>query len=163
MYTKQAHDQYKTVQFTTIDRGRLLLMMYDGGLKFLHHAKDALEARDLGKFSRFLSKAQAVIAELMNTLDFEKGGKIAKDLDRLYDFMLFYLTEANLHKDPQKIHRVIKMMETISDAYHEIIESGKAEREIAAMAEAQGVKPTAVSSEKNTLEPAKTSTLRASF
>ena len=166
MYTKQAHDQYKTVQFTTIDRGRLLLMMYEGCLKFLNQAKEALEAHDVSKFARFLSKAQAVIAELMNTLDFEKGGSIAKDLDRLYDFMLFYLTEANLHKDPQKIHRVIKMMETISDAYHEIIESGRAEREIAAMGEGQGkgpMKPTAVNSDNTTAETNKNSTLRVSF
>ena len=162
MYTKQAHDQYKTVQFTTIDRGRLLLMMYEGCLKFLNQAKEALETHDVSKFARFLSKAQAVIAELMNTLDFEKGGSIAKDLDRLYDFMLFYLTEANMHKDPKKIHRVIKMMETISDAYHEIIESGRAERELAAMGEGT-TKPAVVNTDTTSAQTAKNSTLRVSF
>ena len=126
MYTKQAHDQYKTVQFTTIDRGRLLLMMYEGCLKFLNQAKEALETHDVSKFARFLSKAQAVIAELMNTLDFEKGGSIAKDLDRLYDFMLFYLTEANLYRDGKRITNVIGLIDTIYCAYKEIIEGEKA-------------------------------------
>ncbi|MCC6931769.1 MAG: flagellar export chaperone FliS [Deltaproteobacteria bacterium] len=167
MLNKQAHNQYRTVQFTTIDRGRLLLMMYEGCLKFLGQAKEALEARDIAKFARFLSKSQAIISELMNTLDFEKGGKIARDLDRLYDFMLFYLTEANLHKDPQKIQRVIKMMESISDAYHDIINSGKAERELKAMGEpmeAIGPKRTEVKpANAPAAEMPKTPNFRSSF
>ncbi len=126
MHSKAAYQQYTTVQVSTIDRGRLLLMMYDGGIKFLKHAKDGLEKRDIVKFARFLSKGQAIIAELMNTLDFEKGGTIARDLDRLYDFMLFYLTEANIQKDGQKIARVIHLLDVIAGAYREII-LGKAQ------------------------------------
>lgn len=122
MYGKQAHATYQTVQVTTTDRGRLLLMMYEGALKFLKQSKAGLEANDIPKFCRFLSKGQAIIAELMNTLDFEKGGTIARDLDRLYDFMLFYLTEANLHRDPKKIGKVIELIDTIYDAYKVIIE-----------------------------------------
>ncbi|MCB0352949.1 MAG: flagellar export chaperone FliS [Bdellovibrionales bacterium] len=126
MYGKNAHNQYQTVQVTTTDRGRLLLMMYEGALKFLRQSKAGLESNDMAKFCRFLSKAQAIIAELMNTLDFEKGGKIAKDLDRLYDFMLFYLTEANLHRDARRVEKVIGLLETVYAAYKEIIEGEKA-------------------------------------
>jgi len=122
MYGKNAHSTYQTVQVTTTDRGRLLLMMYEGALKFLRQAKMGLENDDIGKFCRFLSKSQAIIAELMNTLDHEKGGEIAKELDRLYDFMLFYLTEANLHRDPERIAKVISLVETIYSSYKEIIE-----------------------------------------
>lgn len=125
MYNKNAHSAYKSVQVTTTDRGRLLLMMYEGAIKFLKQAKMGLEDNDLPKFCRFLSKGQAIIAELMNTLDFEKGGKIAKDLDRLYDFMLFYLTEANLHRDPKRVSKVIGLLDVIYGAYKEIIEEEK--------------------------------------
>ncbi|RMD84598.1 MAG: flagellar export chaperone FliS [Candidatus Dadabacteria bacterium] len=127
MYAKNAHNKYKSVEITTTDRGRLLLLMYDGAIKFLKQSKAGLEANDLPKFCRFLSKAQAVIAELMNTLDFEKGGKIARDLDRLYDFMLFYLTEANLHRDGKRITRVIELLNKIYSAYKEIILNRKAD------------------------------------
>lgn len=130
MYAKNAHKQYTSVQISTVDRGRLLLMMYDGGINFLKHAKDGLVNKDIVKFARFLSKGQAIIAELMNTLDFDSGGQIAKDLDRLYDFMLFYLTEANLQKDPEKVQRVINLLETIASAYREIIDSGKYNNEL---------------------------------
>ena len=125
MYGKNAHNTYQSVQVTTTDRGRLLLMMYEGAIKFLRQAKSGLEDNDIAKFCRFLSKGQAIIAELMNTLDFEKGGSIAKDLDRLYDFMLFYLTEANLHRDVKRIAKVIELIDIIYLAYKEIIEGQK--------------------------------------
>lgn len=121
MYANSPHKQYQSVQVTTTDRGRLLLMMYDGGLKFLRQAKAGLEANDVAKFCRFLCKGQAIITELMNTLDFEKGGDIARDLDRLYDFMLFYLTEANLYRDPKRVEKVIELLNTVYSAYREII------------------------------------------
>ena len=131
MYGKNAHQAYQTVQVTTVDRGRLLLMMYEGAIKFLKQSKAGLEANDIAKFCRFLSKAQAIIAELMNTLDFEKGGSIARDLDRLYDFMLFYLTEANLYRDGKRIVKVIGLIDTIYGAYKEIIEGQKASSSVA--------------------------------
>jgi len=99
--------------------------MFDGGLNFLKQAKQGLESKDIPKFAKFLSKGQAIIAELMNTLDFEKGGDIARQLDKLYDFMLFYLTEANIQKDVAKLERVIRLLQTIADAYRDIIENGK--------------------------------------
>jgi len=96
-------------------------MMYDGALKFLKQAQAGLEANDVAKFCRFLCKAQAIISELMNTLDFEKGGDIARDLDRLYDFMLFYLTEANLYRDAERVSKVITLLNSVYSAYREVI------------------------------------------
>lgn len=121
MYPKNAYNQYKAVQVTTTDRGRLLLMMYEGAIKFLRQAKAGLEEQDIAKFCRFLCKGQAIITELMNTLDHEKGGDIARDLDRLYDFMLFYLTEANLYRDTKRVEKVVELLNTIYSAYREII------------------------------------------
>lgn len=122
MYSKLAHKQYSSVHVSTVDKGRLLLMLFDGCLKFLKHAKVGLETKDIPKFARFLSKSQAIISELMVTLDFDKGGEIARELDALYDFMLFYLTEANLEKNPEKVQKVIDLMEVIAQAYREVIE-----------------------------------------
>lgn len=156
MYSKNAHKKYTNVQVSTVDRGRLLLMMYDGGINFLRHAKDGLENKDIVKFARFLSKGQAIIAELMNTLDFESGGKIAEDLDRLYDFMLFYLTEANLQKDPKKVGRVIELLETIANAYREVLEGGKHDeelRKVLSETSAQGEAQPTRSDKKDEAEP----------
>ena len=86
MYGKQAHSTYQQVQITTTDRGRLLLMMYEGALKFLKQSKLGLEEKDIAKFCKYIGKSQAIIAELINTLDFEKGGSIAVERERLDDF-----------------------------------------------------------------------------
>jgi len=115
--------------------------MYEGAIKFLEQAKNGLETNDIVKFCKFLSKGQAIIAELMNTLDFEKGGRIAKDLDRLYDFMLFYLTEANLYRDPKRIQKVITLIDTIYAAYKEIIEGQKVAEELPQAAAAPAKQP----------------------
>lgn len=125
MYGKNAHNTYQTVQITTTDRGRLLLMMYEGAIKFLKQSRIGLEEKDIAKFCRFLGKGQAIIAELMNTLDFEKGGTIAHDLERLYDFMLFYLSEANLYRDGERVAKVINLLDIIYSAFKEVIEGGK--------------------------------------
>ncbi len=156
MYSKLAHKQYTNVHISTVDRGRLLLMLYDGCIKFLKHAKAGLETKDIPKFARFLSKAQAIISELMLTLDFEKGGEIARDLDRIYDFALFYLTEANLEKNPTKIQRVIELIDTIASAYRDIIEGA------ARPAEAAPEAPKAEGEDKQ-LQPGVGGTLRVSL
>ena len=139
MYGKNPHSTYQAVQITTTDRGRLLLMMYEGASKFLKQSIAGLEEKDIAKFCRFLSKGQAIIAELMNTLDFEKGGTIAQDLDRLYDFMLFYLSEANLYRDPKRIEKTIQLIDIIYSAYREIIEGKKFDLENPAVDEAKKV------------------------
>ena len=141
MYNKLATNQYATVHISTVDRGKLLVMLYDGCIKFLKHAKIGLETRDIPKFARFLSKSQAIISELMLTLDFEKGGDIARDLDRLYDFMLFYLTEANLEKSPEKIQKVIDLVEIIAGAYREIIEGSPRKADASAETEESASSP----------------------
>ena len=124
MYNKSATQQYNQTQFTTIDRGRLLMMMFDGALNFLKHSRDGIAKNDRAQFSRFLSKAHAIISELNNTLDFEKGGDIARDLERLYDFMLHHLIQANLTKDGKKVEDVIRVLQPIADAYREILAKG---------------------------------------
>jgi flagellar protein FliS len=122
MYSKLAHKQYNNVHVSTVDKGRLLLMLFDGCIKFLKLAKSGLETKDRPKFAKYLSKSQAIISELMLTLDFEKGGDIAKELDTLYDFMLYYLTEANIEKNAEKVQKVIEILQTITSAYREVIE-----------------------------------------
>src|SRR5581483_8669656 len=87
--------EYAKAQVTSVDRSRLLLLVLDGGGTFLRRAREALATGDIEGFAHALGRAQAIIGELRSTLDHDAGGKIAKDLDRLYDFMLFHLTEAN--------------------------------------------------------------------
>jgi flagellar protein FliS len=116
--------RYQETQVGTADRGRLLLLMFDGGLKFLGQARAGLEAGDLVRFGYQLGRAQAVIVELLQTLDHKAGGEIARNLDRLYRFMLDHLTEANQQKSVGHMDQVIRLLGTIADAYRTILARG---------------------------------------
>lgn len=122
--TQSTAQRYQQTQLATADRGRLLLLMFEGGLKFLSLARTGLEGGDLGRFAHNLGRAQAVIAELLHTLDHKAGGAIAADLERLYQFMLDHLVEANLKKSAGHVERVARILGVISGAYHEILHQG---------------------------------------
>ena len=113
--------QYQEVQLATADRGRLLLLMFEGALAFLARARAGLEAGDIERFGYHLGKAQAVIAELMHTLDHKAGGAIAGNLERLYQFMLEHLVEGNLQKSPRHVAQVSRTLDIISGAYREVL------------------------------------------
>ena len=114
--------RYQETQFATADRGRILLLMFEGGLKFLAQSRVGLEAGDFVRFGQQLGRAQAVIAELMHTLDHKAGGEIAANLERLYQFMLDHLVEANRRKSVRHLEQVSRLLATIADAFRTILE-----------------------------------------
>jgi len=121
MRAQEYANRYAAAQVTVVDRERLLLLVFEGGTKFLHLTRQALAAGDTGRFAANLSRAQAIISELRATLDREAGGAIAADLARLYEFMLFHLTEANVQKSVRHVDEVIVVFGTIADAFQTIL------------------------------------------
>lgn len=116
--------RYQQAQFATADRGRLLLLMFDGAQRFLAQAEAGLRAERIEEFVSQLGRAQAVIAELLHTLDHKAGGEIAQQLDRLYRFMLEHLVEANVQKSPHHVAQVHHLIGIIADSYREILAQG---------------------------------------
>lgn len=116
--------QYQQAEFATADRGRLLILMFEGALRFLAQAETALEEEDPATFGHALGRGQAVIGELLATLDHEAGGEIAANLDRLYRFLLDHLVEANLQKSARHLADVRRILGTVAGAYREILKDG---------------------------------------
>ncbi len=123
--------QYQQAQFQTVDRGQLLLMMFDGGERFLSQAEQKLTGGDVPGFLQSLGRAQAVIAELLSTLDHQKGGEIARNLERLYRFMLDHLLEANLSKSSRHVGQVRRILGIIGGAYREVLRNGMPQLDVA--------------------------------
>ncbi|HAE39062.1 MAG TPA: flagellar export chaperone FliS [Candidatus Riflebacteria bacterium] len=90
---------YRKTQVETASPEALILMLYDGALKFMGQAEIAFAANDIEQISNLLLRVQAIFAELMTALDKEKGGEIAVNLERLYVFFLEKLGDANVKKD----------------------------------------------------------------
>ena len=121
MNTQEYARRYTAAQVTVVDRERLLLLVFEGGTKFLRLTREALAAGDLPRFAENLTRAQAIIAELQGTLDHAAGGAIARDLARLYDFMLFHLTEANVQQSVRHVDEVLRVYTPIAEAYRTIL------------------------------------------
>src|SRR5262245_48298141 len=90
---------YRANQVMTADPGTILLLLYQGTIDFLSRAEIALEQKDIAEKGRCITRALAIISELLTSLDFEIGGKVARNLESLYLFMIDHITNANLTND----------------------------------------------------------------
>ena len=97
---------YQTQSVMTASPGQLVLMLYDGALRFLRQARAGFEMpeddlRRIEIINRNLLKAQAIIDELQDTLDKRAGGEFALTMERLYEYHRTQLIQANIRKDPE--------------------------------------------------------------
>ena len=120
-----AHDPvnaYKEIQIKTANQIRLIVMLYDGAIRHVNLAIDACGDghRRYDAINSHLITAQDILSELMASLDFEKGGVLAKNLFSLYSFMNRRLLDGNLKKDPVPLSEVKKMLGDLREAWDEI-------------------------------------------
>lgn len=116
MYTMQAYRQYEVTKTYTADGGELVVMLYQGAIKFLMRASAALQAGSLENAHNNILRSQDIVAELMGSLDMSTGD-IASNLFRLYDYMHYRLVQANLHKDPQPLEEVTRLLRELLPAW----------------------------------------------
>jgi len=111
---------YQDGAVTTQSKGRLIVLLYDGAIKFMKLAIKELEAGNHEAKSRYINRAQNIINELNAVLDTDAGGEIATNLRKLYCFMQNRLSDANTRCDPQMIREVIKLMEEMNQSWKAI-------------------------------------------
>jgi flagellar protein FliS len=108
---------YQENAVTTRSRGQLVVLLYEGAIKFLRQAQKELEAGNLAAKGEYISKAVAILNELDCCLDLEAGGEIARNLRKLYHFMIRHLHEANSRRDPQRIQNVINCLTDLNEGW----------------------------------------------
>ncbi|TDO94444.1 flagellar protein FliS [Halanaerobium saccharolyticum] len=114
-------DQYKQMQIKTASPGKLLLMLYQGAVKFMKLAKNNIKEGKIEESHKNIIKAQNIILELQSTLNKEQGGEIAVQLESLYDFIYRELIQANLNKNTRHLDNVIPLVEELFVTYKEIV------------------------------------------
>ena len=117
---------YRSNAVLTASPGQLVLMLYDGALACLAQAREALgrpahEVQRLEVINNQLQKAQAIIAELQNGLNFEAGGEVAATLDPLYTYYNRRLFEANMRKDVQPVIEVEQLLGDLRSGWAEML------------------------------------------
>jgi flagellar protein FliS len=95
----------------------LVVMLYDGALRFLKETEEAMRRGDLIAKRDALSKSFAILSELQSTLNVDQGGATAESLDSLYVYMINRLTEANIQKNPAPVQEVITLLTGLRDAW----------------------------------------------
>lgn len=112
---------YQETTIATQNGGQLVVMLYDGAIKFLRLAVVEIERGNFVAKGQYISKAQAIITELNTVLDMEAGGEISRNLRSLYMFMLRHLTRANIDRDSKAILDVVDELDTLNEGWHAIV------------------------------------------
>ncbi len=94
--------------------------MYDGALRFLRQAQAAFAEGAQAHARDRLDRAEAIIDELLVTLDMDAGGELAQRLDGIYVFCKRCLMEARLERDPSKIATVVRLLGELREAWSAI-------------------------------------------
>ena len=120
---------YQTQSVLTASPGHLVLMLYDGALRFLALAHAAMETgvrdpRRIETINSNLLKTQNIITELQGGLNHEAGGQLAVTLDQLYDYFNRRLHEANFKKDLAPVVEVERLLKELRDAWAEMLRNG---------------------------------------
>lgn len=111
----------KTQVTTTTSQQELIVMAYDGILKFLRQGREHLINREFEQKHIYLCKAKSIIEELASTLNMEKGGEIASTLWNLYLFFLQRITEANIANDASKIDEIVPSIEELREGWAQMV------------------------------------------
>jgi len=120
----RAAQTYYQTQIQSQSPVELVVMLYDGAIRFMRAAVEAIEKRDLPGKREAMSRAMAIVSELQSSLNLAAGGDIAKNLDELYSYVTGRLIEANINSAVEPLHESVKLMATLREGWSQIAAPG---------------------------------------
>lgn len=119
---------YKKTSVQTASKEQILLMLYQAAIRNCKKAIEAIDNKNVAKKGEFIGKLQDIVIELNNSLDFEVGGDVAKELASLYDYILYSSTQANIKIEKEPLEGCLNVLNTLYDGWAQAIKSLKAEK-----------------------------------
>jgi flagellar secretion chaperone FliS len=111
---------YKQMAVTTQNPGQIIVMLYDGAIRFLKQARIHIQSLDYpGKYAALI-RAQDIVFELNASLDMEQGGEISKRLRSIYTFVWANVNRVNTKNDIELLDRLIVILEDLAGAWRKI-------------------------------------------
>ena len=110
---------YQGTKINTATPAELTLMLYEGAIKFCNIGLGAIENNDIVKANSNIIKAEKIINKLRETLDFKYP--VAKDFDRIYEYIYSKLVEANIHKDKEALEEALNRIREMRDTWKEVM------------------------------------------
>mgnify|MGYP000917360784 CR=1 FL=1 len=121
-------NQYMVNTVTSASPEQLMLMLYDGAIRFISLGIQAIENGQIDKRAYYINKTSAIVSEFAATLDHSLNPKLAEDLDALYGYMLNRMLDANLKNDDAPLHEVKKLLADLRATWAQAIEMNKTEK-----------------------------------
>lgn len=125
MKLHQSAASYRAVAVRTATPGQLILMLFDGALRFIGAAEHGFKEENIvvrnEAVHNNIVKALNILRELQSSLDLKTGGEFAKEMYGLYDFMSSQLQLANIEKDQVPLNHVNKILGEIRDSWSEML------------------------------------------
>ncbi len=116
--------QYQATRVETASPAQLVVLLYDGALRFLRQASMA-EGRQHAARGVALHRAHEIVTELQATLQPEVAPELCAELDRLYGFVLDRITEANLAADPAPLAGAIRVLVELREAWEQLAKESR--------------------------------------
>jgi len=118
-YNSNLVNRYNQVNINIDNPAKLILMLYEGVLRFANFAKKAIKEEKVEEKVKYINKTTDIFIELINSLDFEKGGQIAYYLNGLYAYQIELLAKANAENNTEYIDQVIHVVKELIEAWKE--------------------------------------------
>lgn len=116
------YQAYKRSQILTSDPKRLVLLCYEEAIRSLEKAETEYLSENYEAKGKAVQKALDLLNHLREALDFERGGEIARQLDRLYGFMIGHILKSDSRKDLRGFNQIIEMLQELKSAWEEVIQ-----------------------------------------
>jgi len=129
MNIHQGSSRYQQSQVLTAGREQLLLLAYDGILRFLSRAHRGLEQRDYHEKHLGITRAQTLIIELRRTLDFAASPELAHNLSRVYTYLIEELAQVNTHDDDSRLQHIIRLVTEMREAWRDAAKQASTQQE----------------------------------
>ena len=120
MKSSLAYNSYQQNSVAVESPAKLVEMLYEGILRFASMAKRCIDSQDIEKKIYYINRTTDIFVELLNSLDYEKGGQVAHYLTGLYTHQIKLLTQANMENNKDKSDIVIKVVKGLLEAWKEV-------------------------------------------
>ena len=116
---------YKKTSVQTASKEQILLMLYQAAIKNCKKAIEAIDGNQIAKKGEHIGKLQDIVIELNNSLDFEVGGDVARELSSLYDYIIYASTQANIKITKEPLEGCLNVLNTLYKGWSDAIKSLK--------------------------------------
>lgn len=122
------YEKYRQSSVQTSTPGQLLLMLFDGAIRFIRSGMDGLQNQDISKANLNLGKAQTIISELIVTLD--HSYEVSQGLASLYEYTNHLLIQANVKKSAEPAEEALGYLTELRETFAQAVKMTAGSQEL---------------------------------